>query len=312
MFRTWQTPAGAGLAHAVKDAGGTLLGHSAALRQALIITAVILALASPAVVAQQARDKQEPRRRIPVRLLQPGETRTSLRRAEGHREIPVRMLRPGTTVPPMEAERQVASAGEMAPFTPMESAPRHVVPDTDTAVAAAEFGDLPIDGKRSTATWTDTPPTLDGRIDDDAWLLADVVSDFMQKEPVAGSAPTKRTEVRVLYDEDTLYFGWINYDEEPDNIGASVMRRDAYHVGDDWVAVYIDTFHDHRNALGFEVNPLGAKFDYTVRDESQLNTAWDETWEAAASITEPKWLSRSRRFGSPLEAWYGGSNTNAT
>jgi hypothetical protein len=156
-------------------------------------------------------------------------------------------------------------------------------------VVSGSAADLRIAGKVSVATWTDTPPVLDGRIDEAEWALAEVVSDFVQKEPNNGAAPTKRTEVYVLYDEDTLYFGWINYDDEPDKIGASVMRRDEYHQGDDWVAVYIDTFHDHRNTLGFEVNPLGAKFDYTVRDESQLNTNWDENWEAAASITERGW-----------------------
>ena len=153
-----------------------------------------------------------------------------------------------------------------------------------TSVSAADLG-----GKVSFATWTDTPPVLDGQISDGEWALAEVVSDFVQKEPNNGVAPTKRTEVYVLFDEDTLYFGWINYDDTPENIGASVMRRDDFHQGDDWVAVYIDTFHDHRNQLGFEINPLGAKFDYTIRDESQLNTAWDENWEAAASITERGW-----------------------
>ncbi len=82
------------------------------------------------------------------------------------------------------------------------------------------------------------------------------------------------------------------------------------------MAVYIDTFHDHRNQLGFEINPLGAKFDYTIRDESQLNTAWDENWEAAASITERGWEAEmaipfaALRF-TPGRRTFGGSNTSA-
>jgi hypothetical protein len=281
------------------EANETRPGLGAAMRRALTLAAVCVMLASTAVAAEQEGAGQERRRRqIPVRMVRPGE---SARPAPG-RNIPVRMVgssgeaapafapADNTTLPATEAP----TLPETEPPTPMlppsgGGAASAEAPRTDAGVVSGSAADLRIDGKVSVATWTDTPPVLDGRIDDAEWALAEVVSDFVQKEPNNGAAPTKRTEVYVLYDEDTLYFGWINYDDEPDKIGASVMRRDEYHQGDDWVAVYIDTFHDHRNTLGFEVNPLGAKFDYTVRDESQLNTNWDENWEAAASITERGW-----------------------
>ena len=274
-------------------------GLGAAMRRALTLAAVCVMLASTAVAAEQEGAGQERRRRqIPVRMVRPGE---SARPAPG-RNIPVRMVGSSGEAAPVFAPAdnttlpatEVPTLPETEPPMPMlppsvGGAASAEAPRTDAGVVSGSAADLRIDGKVSVATWTDTPPVLDGRIDEAEWALAEVVSDFVQKEPNNGAAPTKRTEVYVLYDEDTLYFGWINYDDEPDKIGASVMRRDEYHQGDDWVAVYIDTFHDHRNTLGFEVNPLGAKFDYTVRDESQLNTNWDENWEAAASITERGW-----------------------
>ena len=39
--------------------------------------------------------------------------------------------------------------------------------------------------------------TLDGRLAESAWESAGVVSDFVQKEPVEGAAPSERTEVAV-------------------------------------------------------------------------------------------------------------------
>ncbi len=290
-------------------------------RRILILTTVVSALASPVVVAQQEHDEQERRRRIPVRLVQPNESGNPARTGP-RRNIPVRMVRPGETVPPrlatapsthaempvaesdrsgalqpavaaaaepMGSEGPLLPTSEATPFTLVESSPRRASPSTDATVVSADFADLPIDGKRAAATWTDTPPVLDGRIDDAAWVLADVVSDFTQKEPVAGATPTMRTEVRILYDDDTLYVGWINYDDEPDKIVATEMRRDEYPSADDWAVVYLDTFHDRRNAFAFVVNALGNKFDFTLRDESQFNQNWDETWEAAASITERGW-----------------------
>ena len=276
--------------------------------------------------AQPERDEQERRRRpIPVRLVLPGEAATGGRQTP-RRSVPVRMVRPGETGLPVSpptslaplADPPSASVDEIdagavlglarsngpVPATtdrvlPLESAAANLMPAEDAAAstelradARPDSGaplDLPIDGKRAVATWTDTPPVLDGRVDDGPWDLADVVSDFLQKDPVAGASPTKRTEARLLYDDDTLYVGWINYDDEPDRIVATEMRRDVWMQADDWVVVTLDTFHDHRNAFGFVVNALGTKFDFTLRDESQYNFNWDETWEAAASITERGW-----------------------
>ena len=262
-------------------------GLGVAIRRAATLAAVCVMLTSTAVDAEQDAEQERRRRQIPVRMARPGESARSPRPAPG-RNIPVRMVPRGETGPVALPLPPQTAAAE----TPGPSADRSngvgTAPGTDVGTVLGSAADPPIDGKRSTATWTDTPPVLDGRIDDAVWLLADVVSDFMQKEPIVGP-PTTRTEVRVLYDDDTFYIGWINHDEEPDKIIGTEMRRDAYPSADDWAVAYIDTFHDHRNAFGFLVNPVGTKFDFTLRDETQFNMNWDERWEAAASITERGW-----------------------
>jgi hypothetical protein len=40
---------------------------------------------------------------------------------------------------------------------------------------------------------------VDGRLDDDAWQHAPPLTDFVQKEPVEGAAPSDRMEVRFAY-----------------------------------------------------------------------------------------------------------------
>ena len=266
-----------------------------------MLAAVSAGLAGTAVASQGERVDQERRRQIPVRMVRPGE---SSGRPTPGRNIPVRLVRPGETGP-------VVLPPAPQPTVPQPSAPPPPVAETseappdrsDTAAGveppaesdagtdapAAAAADFPVEGKRAVATWTDTAPTLDGRVDDDVWQRAYVVADFEQKEPVAGAAPTKRTEARVLYDDNTLYIAWINFDDEPDEIVANDRRRDSFMVGDDWAVVYIDPFDDNRNAFAFQVNALGTKLDATIRDETQLNFNWDETWEAAAGITERGW-----------------------
>ena len=48
-----------------------------------------------------------------------------------------------------------------------------------------------------------------------------------QVEPVENGEPSERTEVRLLFDSDFLYIGIRCFDEEPDKIIATQMRRDA-------------------------------------------------------------------------------------
>ncbi len=58
---------------------------------------------------------------------------------------------------------------------------------------------------------------------------------------------------------------------------------------DDTFSLLLDTFHDGRSAFLFTVNALGARYDATIRNERQINSDWDEAWEAAAQITARGW-----------------------
>ena len=147
----------------------------------------------------------------------------------------------------------------------------------------------PEETKLARATFTSTAPVIDGRVDDDAWQAAEVITDFVQKDPVAGSPPSQRTEVRILYDGDNLYFGWTLFDDDPEAIVATSLERDAFKMDDDHISMVLDTFHDHRNGVMFATNPLGTKFDWMITDESQVNGNWDEAWEVATTVTADGW-----------------------
>ena len=151
---------------------------------------------------------------------------------------------------------------------------------------------------------TATVPVLDGIVDDDAWSAAEVASDFLQRDPVEGQPASERTEVRILHDDENLYLGVIAYDRQPERILATELRRDGLSVGDanpfrgggtdDTFSVVLDTFHDGRNAFLFAVNPLGTKYDATIRNERDVNSEWDEAWETGARITARGWEAELR------------------
>ena len=57
---------------------------------------------------------------------------------------------------------------------------------------------------------------------------------------------TERTEVRVLFDDNTLYIGAMMYDSEPDRIVAQRMTQDFYSPNEDIIGMSLDTFLDQR------------------------------------------------------------------
>src|SRR5688572_25485769 len=75
---------------------------------------------------------------------------------------------------------------------------------------------------------TTTPPVVDGNVlDDPSWSAARIISGFWQTTPDEGQPASENTEVRVLYTEDMLYIGVVNYDRSPDLIISADSRRDA-------------------------------------------------------------------------------------
>lgn len=138
---------------------------------------------------------------------------------------------------------------------------------------------------RITAVRTDTPPEIDGFLNDAVWQDAALIDGLRQEIPVAFGVASQKTEVRILYDADFIYFGVRAYDSEPEKIVARQMLRDANMTLDDRVSFNIDTLHDERNGYYFQINPLGNKRDGLI-DNGTPKFNWDGIWYAAGSIDE--------------------------
>ncbi|MGE0158531.1 MAG: DUF5916 domain-containing protein [Gemmatimonadales bacterium] len=164
-------------------------------------------------------------------------------------------------------------------------------------------------------------PTIDGILDDDVWASAALIDDFVQQEPDEGAPVTERTEVRVLYDTQTLYLGVRAYDSSPADVVATEMRRDSNRILDeDNFQIILDTFMDSRSAYMFVTNPLGAQLDQQVANEgegarfggasSNVNRDWDGVWAVSAHRDEQGWIAEiaipmvTLRFPeSPRQSW---------
>src|SRR5262245_26828756 len=149
---------------------------------------------------------------------------------------------------------------------------------------------------------------LDGKLDEPAWGAAPVTDIFTQIDPLEGQPSSQKTEVRVVYDDDALYVGTRLHDSG--RITARLGRRDMPLGDSDWFGVMIDSYHDHRTAFGFDVNPAGVRRD-AVKTIDQDDNSWDPVWDDATSRDSTGWAAEYRipfsqlRFGSAQTQVWG-------
>ncbi len=107
---------------------------------------------------------------------------------------------------------------------------------------------------------TETPPVIDGVLDEPLWQEAPSVTEFRTWAPDFGREMVGETRTYMAYDRSNLYFAFHAFDPEPQNIKAAISDRDNIRR-DDWVAINLDTFGDQQSLYAFYVNPLGIQMD---------------------------------------------------
>src|SRR5437764_3565209 len=151
--------------------------------------------------------------------------------------------------------------------------------------------------RSATAVRVEHGPRVDGTLDDPVWQKASPISDFRQREPFEGQRATERTEVRVLYTHDHVYFGIECHDSTAGGVIASQLRRDVSQEFDDYFEIVIDSRRDRRNAYVFQINPLGTQRDGLLTDEGSMDNAqdadpgWDGVWTSEARIRGDGWTA---------------------
>jgi hypothetical protein len=134
-------------------------------------------------------------------------------------------------------------------------------------------------------------PVIDGDLSDEAWAKAAVIDEFKQRSPNPYEPATERTVVRILYDENSLYFSFYNYDSTPDQIVARNMQRDGQGFTSDSVMIYLDPGQTRRNAYNFEITAAGGRTDQLELNNTQELREWDTIFDARARIVPDGWVA---------------------
>ncbi|HKJ68433.1 MAG TPA: DUF5916 domain-containing protein [bacterium] len=143
---------------------------------------------------------------------------------------------------------------------------------------------------------------LDGVNSEPAWTTIEPLPVVMHT-PVYQGEMTRRTEVRLAYDETYLYVGARCY-ERPENITQVSFKRDAFSPSTDLFGILLDTFNDNENGLGFFTTPAGNRIDFSLFNDAEVTSgepddvpfslSWDTFWDVAVHRNEDGWFLEMR------------------
>ena len=136
---------------------------------------------------------------------------------------------------------------------------------------------------------------VDGNLDETIWQSAAVASDFIMFEPDNGKTipENKKTEIRVLYDNDAIYIGALMLDDNPKKILREITQRDNFGTSDVF-GVFINGFNDGQQDFQFFVNAADGQADCITTDTNGEDYSWDAVWKSKAVITDKGWVVEMR------------------
>lgn len=157
-------------------------------------------------------------------------------------------------------------------------------PQQETVVSTAVV-------KQFRVTRIDTPPLIDGVLDEAVWQQAEVLTDFHQTRPGNGTPTSERTEVYVLYDDDAMYIGARMYDSEPHLISAPTIRHNLGLGSDDRLVVILDPFNTRRAGYRFETNLNAVRHDALYQTTTSFQAEWSTIWDVKTSVDGESWIA---------------------
>ncbi|HEY6952864.1 MAG TPA: carbohydrate binding family 9 domain-containing protein [Bacteroidota bacterium] len=149
---------------------------------------------------------------------------------------------------------------------------------------------------------------LTGKLDDPRWNLAQPIELRYEVTPGENVPAPQRTFVRMLYNQDYVYFGFDCKDTNVAALRAHITDRDKM-FDDDFVDIILDTYGDYQRAYEIVTNPYGIQGDLLMTSNNE-DPSFDMVWDAAASINSDGWTAeiavpfKSLRFPSvPVQQW---------
>jgi hypothetical protein len=138
-------------------------------------------------------------------------------------------------------------------------------------------------------------PTIDGRLDEMIWRTASLIETFVQEEPVEGAPATEKTEVRVAYDNQKLYFGIYAHYSDVSLRRANRSDRDKLD-NDDTVTITLEPFLDYLRGYSFAVNGYGVQRDSMIvvqnaASDAGGNVSFNALYDSGGQLADDGWTA---------------------
>lgn len=143
--------------------------------------------------------------------------------------------------------------------------------------------------KTAQATRISAAPELDGTLDDECWKNAPIATDFIIDNPTPFVPLEQITEVKIVYDDEAIYVGFMNYDTAPDSILKQLTGRDN-DGNSDYCGITFNCYRDGVTGYKFVVSPLGEQYDARVSSEDE-DESWNAVWFCKTQITDKGWVA---------------------
>ena len=122
----------------------------------------------------------------------------------------------------------------------------------------------------------ETPPKIDGRLDDAAWQCAAWTEDFVDIEGDRRPKPRFRTRAKMLWDDKYFY---IAAELEEPHVWGTLTKHDSIIFNDNDFELFIDPDGDNHEYYEFEMNALNTGWDLFLprpyKDDGRADNGWD-------------------------------------
>ncbi len=165
--------------------------------------------------------------------------------------------------------------------------------------------------KKMEATRVESPPKIDGALDDTAWNNVPIAKDFVMMRPDNGKkeSDTHKTEVKLVYDDNAIYVSAKMYTPDTSKIPAEFTTRD--NIGNaDFFMFMVNPNDDGQNPFAFIVTASGVQVDFKVSNGGNEDWNWSAVWDSSHKINDTNWVVemkipyRAIRFANePIQSW---------
>ena len=149
--------------------------------------------------------------------------------------------------------------------------------------------------KNALAKRVTNAPIIDGVLNDNAWVTAETNSDFYMLRPsnVGPARSSHPTTVKIVYDDEAVYFAASMLDPNGKNIASEISQRDEfYEKKTDFIGISLNPYNDDTNFLSFIVTSAGTIADMkSVRDYDEGDSNFDAVFDAKVSKDDNGWYA---------------------